>query len=144
MPNEFAQVLKDAKIPDRILQRPLQILEEFCAGVEEATEDKLNCTLESGFITELGQEWRVMARSSNMTDGYILLRAHVPGDGFPVQLDFYDEELIPCANESALRKSLTNFLKQKTTQNNLTLLLQHAKRIKPSPSSQKKSKTGVK
>jgi hypothetical protein len=137
MANPFTQIVKDNLLPEDRIEKPLRVLREFCDGIEEATEGKILCTLEEGFLTNLGQEWRIMVQPGRSGPKTILLRAHVHADGFPVQLDFYDEDLVPCKDEAVLVRRLSEFLARKNTQNALSLLLRHGSR------SARKSRNGA-
>lgn len=120
--NPFAERIA-AQAPDQPPgSRALAILDEFCHGVREGTEGRVRCWLERGFITGLGQEWRVMFASANDGPEQIMLRAHVPVGDFPVLLDVYAEELVKCSDEDALRSALGDFLDEPVTRDNLALL----------------------
>lgn len=104
------------------LGKVVQVLDEFCAGVGKGWNERVRCWRTRGFLTNLGQEWRVMMASAAGGPEHVMLRAHVAPGGFPVRLDLYEEELVECADEAALREALKRFLQDPTTRSNLELL----------------------
>lgn len=112
MANEFLEVLTTGPQPAEGFQPALQILDEFCAAVEQYSQGKVACRRERGFVTNLGQEWRVVLQSRSGGPEHILFRAHVPVQGRPVTLDLYEEALVKCEDETALRAELRRFLQE--------------------------------
>lgn len=121
MANSFLETLQKNAIPDKT-SAALDILNEFCEAIRDYTERRLECWLASGFIVDYGQEWRVMLKPRSRDYEQILLRAYIPLDGFPTTLDLYDEALITCSGEAALRKNLANFLKTRTIVETISFL----------------------
>ena len=88
----------------------LAVLDEFCEAVSQYTQGKVRCQRERGFVTNLGQEWRVVIQAASGGPAQVMFRAHVPVQGFPVLLDLHEEALIDCQDEAALRAQLEQFL----------------------------------
>ena len=116
--NMFADVLSKElkKTQGPSSQEALRILQDFCEGVESSTDRKVLCRLERGYLVNDGQEWRPMIQASGCNErsdepSYVLLRAYVPADGWPVKLSTYDAPMEPCENAEKLRDALQEFLK---------------------------------
>jgi hypothetical protein len=112
MPNEFLDELRAtstlrAADPSAGV---LSVLDEFCEGIQSFTSNKAVCRRTRGFVTSLGQEWRIVIQSASGGPEQILLRAHVPQSGYPVKLDLYEEQLTDCPDEPALRSELKRAL----------------------------------
>lgn len=114
MSNPFAEVLIKSPLPSPD-PRPVEVLDEFCDGVREATSNVVFCRRERGFLTNQGQEYRIIIRSESTPYDQILLRAYVPLNGWDVILDLYDDNPKICADETTLRRELENFLEEPTT-----------------------------
>jgi hypothetical protein len=109
MPNEFLETLRSTSQPGAN-DGVLGVLDEFCQGVEAFTGGGAACQRRSGFVTNLGQEWRIVVRSAAGGPEQVLLRAHVPLQGYPVKLDLYEEQLVDCPGEAELRAGLRRAL----------------------------------
>lgn len=109
--NEFLDLLRSGLEAPIDFTRPLQVLQQVSEAIGKNLSPGLVCLLEPGFTTNLGQEWRLVIESPPHWT-HIVLRAHVPINGYPVQLDLYEEELIRCIDEAALRLELENFIKR--------------------------------
>jgi hypothetical protein len=121
MANEFLDVLSSAPA---VREDPaaLAVLDEFCDGIRAFTGERVLCWREPGFITNLGQEWRVLLKPAVRDYQQVLLRAHVPVDAFPVHLDLYEEAMVVCADAASLREQLKRFLQQSSVRETLTYL----------------------
>ena len=114
--NEFARALEEARPEDAgAATVPRRVIEEFCQGVAQFTDNRVNCRLVPGFATNLGQEWRVVMRAAGGGPEQVLLRAYIAPRGFPVQLDLYDEDLVECVDEDHLHQALLEFSRRETT-----------------------------
>ena len=124
-PNEFLKALRSTS---KSTKRPeaMTVITEFCSAVSEYTKDKVRCFPDPGYRVNMGQEWRVTIQSAASATSYVLLRAYVPqgDDGFPVTLDIYEDELVPCPDAQALRKQLAAFLQKPTVLETIDLLAQ--------------------
>lgn len=121
MENDFLKTLQKKPLKQSS-EASLQVIDQFCQSIREYTNQKVECRRESGFVTNLGQEWRIVINPA--VGGYpqVLFRAYVPLGGYPVQIDLYAGELTPCSNETALRKVLNRFLQQQTVQETIQYL----------------------
>ncbi len=103
-------------------QAVLGIIDEFCQAIEQGAAGTLACVREPGFLTNLGQEYRVLIRTQRRQFEHILCRAHVDPAGLPTMLDLYDEDLTECDTEAVLRRELLAFLNKSTTRDVLRTL----------------------
>lgn len=108
----FLEALRQGAGPDEVYQKALAVLDEFCKDIDDYTNHSASCERERGYVTEFGQEWRVVLRAS---EGgrypQVMFRAYVPAGGFPVQLDLHETGLTSCEDEPALRKQLEDFVR---------------------------------
>lgn len=93
----------------RAYQQVMGLLNEFCGDVERVTNGQLTCALVPGFVTNLGQEWRVTVHSVPKNIDHILFRVHVPVGGVPTWLDFYEEQLVECLTADDVQQRLQAF-----------------------------------
>jgi hypothetical protein len=108
MNNPFDDVMKDLADLNPHDER-LEVLDQFCQGLQANTHNGVECRLERGYATNLGQEWRVMAKPSSAGGpDYVLLRAHLE-PGRRCHLDLYDEELSIIDGSEALAEALKRF-----------------------------------
>ena len=127
MSNEFLDTLKSEQAKrgsnPAQLSEALEILNVFCQGIGEYTANKVECTVEKGFLVNIGQEWRVKVKSSaTLPYEQILFRAYIPAGGYPITLDLYDESTIECRDGKSLKKRLNDFLKRPSTFDLIQLL----------------------
>src|ERR1035438_4730159 len=101
MNNPFDEAMED--LAELAVEDPrLKVLDQFCQGVETHTKGGVECHLERGYTTNLGQEWRVVAKSSSHGGPeYALLRAHLAPRG-ECHLDLYDADLEKVSDAPAL------------------------------------------
>ena len=117
MADDFETALRDGRTMAASGSRAAdarRVLEEFCEGVVESTDNQVRCRLVPGFSVNLGQEWRVVVQAAEGPE-QILLRAYIDPRGFPVHLDVYDEELVESGDEGQLRTALLQFSRRETT-----------------------------
>jgi hypothetical protein len=115
-PNPFLDAVRQAAQPPQNLhQEVMDVLQEFCDAVATYPNGRLQCLRVPGFVTNLGQEYRIIVKSQPRNFEHLLLRAHVPSGGLPVLLDLYDEDLIPCKAIPDLRQTLLDFLNRDAT-----------------------------
>jgi hypothetical protein len=121
MTNPFARALTAAKAPEPG-NAAMDILKQFCDGIEQAYPARVACRLVAGFATNRGQEWRVVLEPSKRP-GYqhILFRAFVPA-GFPVRLDLYEESPQDCQDAQQLESALVAFLNERAVRDTIDSL----------------------
>ena len=121
--NEFVEAWQSNDgLNDRSDPR-LTVLKEFAESIAAATAGRVTAAVSRGYVSNLGQEWRVVARSDG-DSAVILLRAHLGADD-TTQLDLYDEELETCDGAEALRERLKTFARSSAARSNLQVLMQH-------------------
>lgn len=121
--NEFSDIVRNIGAQPAQAPVALTVLQSFCQGIEQGSGGAVRCWLERGYLTNLGQQWRVMVRGGEQGQPQVLLRAYVPDRTPPVAtLDLYDEAPIACDDEATLRAQLKRFLGDAGTQANLRLL----------------------
>ncbi len=94
--NEFAEAMAVADRP--ALDGRLDVLRRFCEGVRAYTRCEVECWLARGYSSNLGREWRVLARPAGGGPETMLLRAFL-GPRQVTFLDLYDEDLEECAGD---------------------------------------------
>lgn len=95
--------------PPQQYQEVMRVLNEFCAEVESATNGKVSCATNPGFVTNLGQQWNVTAHSKAKDISHILFRAYVPPTGLPTRLDFYEEQMTECPSADDVKIALKQY-----------------------------------
>lgn len=118
--NVFLDALRRSATPPDQAAGVLATLDQ-CDGVRQYTGGALECRRFPGFVTNLGQECRIVLRSPGSVE-HILFRAHVPASGFPVRLDLYEEDLVECRDQDTLRERLKEFLEHPTTRDAINSL----------------------
>jgi hypothetical protein len=83
---------------------------------------KLKVGLEPGYVTNLGQQLRLRLSIPARKWEETLLRAYIPPDGFPVNLDLGEEEPVPCRNTAELEEAVLKFLKKPEIDSRLTIV----------------------
>jgi len=92
-------------------------------GIEEFTNKRVTCSAIPGFTVDIGQEWRiVLSPAAKPSFSWILLRAYLPPDGFPVTLNVYDDEMTECKKSTELQKALTEYLQNPNVQESINTL----------------------
>ena len=114
--NPFFDILtKTTSGPD--LRKPvLDVLDEFCRGVAQYWQGRIECVRVPGYPTNYGQEYRIVIRSNGTGYEHTLLRAYVPVSGRPIKIDTYDYELVEYADANALKTGLELLLAKPETQ----------------------------
>jgi len=125
MANSFLETLQKNTIADHT-SVALDILDEFCDAIRAYTGNRLECWRTPGFSVNMGQEWKIMLKPRARSYEQILLRAYVPIEGFPASLDLYDDSIVTCNDEAALRRHLANFLKTKAIIETIMILSKQA------------------
>jgi hypothetical protein len=113
--NPFFDILSRAQAPADLRKPAVDVLEEFCKGIEQFWSGKLECGLVPGYPTNYGQEYRVVIKSVRSGYEHTLLRAYIPATGRQMKLDFYDYEMTECPDAGALKDALELFLAKPET-----------------------------
>ena len=108
--NRFARVLAPQLDEPAAVCESLGILREFCAGIEQSTQRRVQCLLQAGFQVNHGQEWRPLLRARGQEPEQVLLRAYVPPASWPVALDLHEAALTICRNAEELTAALSAYL----------------------------------
>ncbi|MBI2301618.1 MAG: hypothetical protein HYU66_22175 [Armatimonadetes bacterium] len=101
----------------------LAVLKQFAESIRAATGGRVVAGLKRGYVTNLGQEWRVVLCPSEGGMEVVLLRAHLPV-GEETYLDLYDAELVKVGSPSALEGQLKAFAGSAAAKDNLRVLQQ--------------------
>ncbi len=110
--DEYLDVLQHQPKPRPEQKLVLEMLQSFCDAIQKFKQGHLLCSLDPGFSTNWGQEWRPTLKSLTKNFEHVLLRAYVPAAGFPVMLDLYEKQIRSCATPDELDTDLKRFLKQ--------------------------------
>ncbi len=113
--DDFLSDLKMSAASTGSMAEVLEVLDAFCAAIQDYANNRVRCARVPGFVTNLGQEYRIVLAPATGSLEHILLRAHVPGAGLPVNLDLYDEDLERCDTKEDLQKALRSFLQRENT-----------------------------
>lgn len=122
--NPFFDILNKAKSPADLRKPALDVLDEFCGGIEQYWKGKLRCQVVIGYPTNYGQEYRIVITSVATGYEHTLLRAYIPSNGHQMKLDFYDYEMTDCPDASALKAALEVFLAKPETRDALNAYAQ--------------------
>ena len=109
--NSFASILTAELNQVEETSESLLVLQEFCEGVEMSTAQRVSCTLERGYPSRLGQEWRPMLVSRVGGPRQLLFRAFIPAEGYPVSLDLHQGALTTAQSAWELRSQLEELLR---------------------------------
>jgi len=110
--DQLSENLGKAQKPefDQAYKELREIAEGICEALSKGKPPGLEVRLEPGYATKLGQQFRlrlgVPARKWQET----LLRAYIPVDGFPINLDLGEELPKPCVNAQELQKAVLDFM----------------------------------
>lgn len=118
----LAPVQRAAILPRGPHQNVLVVLQELCDAVAQYPGGRLQCSKVPGFVTNLGQEYRIVVKPTTKPFEHLLLRAHIPASGTPIMLDLYDDDLFRCDSPAVLEQQLTSFLERDSTQDVLRTL----------------------
>jgi len=103
-------------------QQVMALLKQFCDELVVAMENKVNCIMDFGCQTGIGQEWRITVKCTTSSRQLILLRAYVPIAGIPMMLEISDSEtMTTCDSSAALALALEKFGKSHTTEQTLDM-----------------------
>jgi len=86
--NPFLTALSDVRDDPSSLKEALRVLDELCAAVAAHTAGVVECKRIPGVMTSHGLEQRlILFQKSTQPEHTLFLRAYVPTNGFPVELD---------------------------------------------------------
>ena len=97
------------------------IAEGICAAVSKG-KPGLEVTLEPGYTTNLGQQFRLRLAVPTRNWSETLLRAYLPSEGFPVNLDLGDETPVACADKQALDDAVLRFMRKPEIANRMSIV----------------------
>ena len=86
------------------------VAQGICEALSKDKSAQLDVELEPGFMTNLGQQYRLRLRIPARKWEETLLRAYIPSGGFPVSLDLGDEQPEACDDKSQLDESILRFM----------------------------------
>jgi hypothetical protein len=110
--NPFAAVLTEELADQQPTQESLQVLQDFCSGIELSTRKRVICTLERGHLVNYGQEWRLVIRSSKGGPSQTLFRAYVlMSKDWPMVLDLHQGALTEAQGKDECVRMLQDFLR---------------------------------
>ncbi|MEN6642505.1 MAG: hypothetical protein ABFE08_08675 [Armatimonadia bacterium] len=96
-------------------------LTDLAAQLQKALQP-IEVVAEPRYVVNMGQQWRLVLRLPDGTFEHVLFKAYVPLGGFPVQLDFYRDSLVPCNDRAELEQAIATFLQEETTRQQMAQL----------------------
>jgi len=114
--NPFIDVLNRTQPPADERQPALDLLDQFCAAIQQKWAGRIECRRVTGYPTNYGQEYRVVIRSMRTGYEHTLLRAYIPANARGMKLDLYDYTMLDCPDVPALEAALAMFLAKPETQ----------------------------
>lgn len=78
--------------------------------------------IEPGFQANIGQQLSMVTVIPSRNYRDVLFRAYVPVEGYPVQLDLFGEELVPCGSLKELDEQVLKFVQRPEVQARLAML----------------------
>ncbi len=87
-------------------------LEGFAVALATYLGGTSRVTVEAGFLTNLGQQFRMHVQVPSRSFQENLFRAYIPVDGFPVTLEFSDAETAETRDVVQLRDAIVDFLRR--------------------------------
>lgn len=120
--DRLSDELENAQQPeyDRAYRALRDIAEGIREFVDKSKTGQLDVDLEPGYVTNLGQQFRLCLGIPTRKWGETLLRAYIPSDGFPVKLDLGDEESVSCGNKQELDDAVLRFMKKPEITNRMS------------------------
>jgi hypothetical protein len=119
---KVAAVLEDEAAPsdyDAVVGK----LQDLAAAIEASlVPGTIEVRIEPGYRTHLGQQYSFVFRLPKASFRDVLLRAHVPVDGFPVTLDLFDDNHPACKTLEALETEIIDFLGHRDVKQRLRAL----------------------
>ena len=111
-PETFAEQIRRALDASGDQSRAaLDHLQGLARELEQAVQaDGLHVQVEPGYMVNAGLQGRVVLAIPSRNYRDVLFRAYIPAGGYPLSLDLYGEELIPCADAQELREQVAAFL----------------------------------
>lgn len=111
----FLDALKDAPDFQTQIREPLNILDNLCRDIELFTHGKVTCQRRLHNLsaaTYYGQEWRIVLHSMSNNTEHILFRVYISSSGYPIRIDFYDQELTICEDVTTMHQQLLQFIER--------------------------------
>ncbi|MCX7043908.1 MAG: hypothetical protein NTX50_00285 [Candidatus Sumerlaeota bacterium] len=125
--SNFKEKVEENTPYDQIISALQQVADNLN---DELSTHKIKAALESAFITDLGQQFKLILSLSESQYSVILFRAYVAADGTKVSFDFYDEDLTPCSSdEDDIYKAVNDFLMRPATLSQIKQLIDYSNRI---------------
>ncbi len=98
--------------PSTDYERAVGALQEVATAIGVATGQGVKVSLERGWATNLGDGYRVTAEQVGGAVTTTLFRAYVPPAGFPVSLDFAEEDPVSAPDQESLVDLTAGFLQR--------------------------------
>lgn len=115
--------LQSAPAESPVHQQVMDLMKEAGAQLKRYSP-KLDYAITSGFVVNYGQEWRFTLIATVKNDyKHILFRFYLPARGVPVQLDFYDDDLVTCSTPDDVRKEIELFFQRPSTKQLIDTLI---------------------
>jgi hypothetical protein len=104
-------LLRDDREATAAFKEVLRELRALASAIEDSlVPDKITVRVEAGHRVNLGQQYSFVMRVPGADLQDVLLRAYVPGEGFPVTLDLFSDERPKCSSIEALEATILEFL----------------------------------
>lgn len=121
----FSENLGKSQKPE--FRKAYNALENVARGIRDTlrspgSQHNLDVELEPGYITNLGQQFRLRLSIPTRKWQDTLLRAYIPTDGFPVRLDLGEEEPVTCADQGEIERAVLGFLTRPEIDGRLTIV----------------------
>lgn len=105
----------------------IQTLRQIALEIEKTLlPGKIEICLAQSYHTDIGRQHKVVLRIPEQQYSDILLRAYVPVEGYPVTLDLFDDLCPSCADATAIKSTVKDFLQHKDVQRLLKSLIEKA------------------
>lgn len=123
---KIAEVLKDVREEEAsAYDQALRKLRDLAAAVEASLSPgpgSIEVRIEPGHRVNLGQQYRFVFLVPRVQFRDVLFRAYIPGEGFPVTLDLFDDKHPKCDTLEALETEIIDFLKHRDVKQRLLSL----------------------
>ena len=122
--DQFSESLGKTQKPE--FRQTYEAIRKIADGIRNALSKgrpgKLEVALEPGYLTNMGQQFRLRLSIPARKWEETLLRAYIPVDGFPVKLDLGEEEPVPCRDTAELEQAVLKVLKKPEIDSRLTIV----------------------
>lgn len=109
--------------PNAAFEEAAEAIRKAAEAIEESgVVQGAQVRVEPGHLLKLGQQLNVVITVHRLGFREVLFRAYVPENGFPVSLDFFGEQPVPCRDRQELEAAIVRLLQDRNVTTRLTMI----------------------